>query len=131
MRAGSILESDCRQQWLSAASGWRAPKQNEQSLEARTRVVAELTFPNAQHVYSISAQRSCHLRVSSLIAGQFLAPVRSIGLGYVAALGASVPEAAVSEYRDARFLEEKVWRTCDIVRADSPADKSISDKVSP
>jgi len=77
----------------------------------------------------VRAQGSCDLSVSLLVAGKLLAPVRPVRLGRVAASGASVPEAPVDEHRDALSLEEEVGRARDFIRADSPTDKSISDKV--
>jgi hypothetical protein len=54
------------------------------------------------------AQGSCDLSVSLLVAGQFLQPVRSIGLRRVAALWASVPEAPVDEHGDPLGAKEEV-----------------------
>jgi hypothetical protein len=128
--AGGVhLESDCRQHWLSGTSDRYTSKQDEQSLEARAWLVAQLTFPQTQDSYSARAQLSRDLSVSLLVAGQFLAPVRAIRLGRVTASRTSVPEAAVDEYGGVLSWEEEVGRARDVIRVDSPTNNSISDKV--
>ena len=116
--AGSVhVESNCRQYRLSGARGRRASDQDEQSLEAGVWLVAQLTFPKAQHEYSVCAQRFCCLGISLLVAGQFLAPVWSVCLGRVAVFGASMPEASVDEYGYTLDCEEEVrapWQGRDV-----------------
>jgi hypothetical protein len=128
--AGGVhVESDCRQHWLSGASGRRTSKQGEQSLEAGAWLVAQLTFPKAQDSNFVRAQGSCDLSISLFVAGKLPAPVRSIGLGYVAAFGAAVPETSVDEYGDALSREEKVGASAHSFGVKLPACNTIPDQV--
>jgi hypothetical protein len=104
---------------------------DEQSLEARTWTIAKPTFPKAQDSYSLRAKHSLDQDIALFIAGQLLAPVRAIRLGYVPALRASVPEASIDEDGDTFVLEVEIRRTGDLPHSNLPSAHPVPYQMGP
>ena len=85
-------------------------------------------FPDSEHSPTVAAQGASHSPVSSLISGEFVAPIGTALFDVKGMLSTPVPETAVYENHQPLRPEGKIWIAQDSLVAPPALDMVLAKK---
>jgi hypothetical protein len=102
-----------------------------QTSEDAPWLVFHFMFPYPDHRPTLAPQLTVPPSIASLVTGDLVVPVITIGLWHSAMLGAAMPEAPVDKHSHSFPVEREVRSAWEIRGLNPPAAQSMSGKKGP